>query len=498
MEAQMSSLTEHQADLVVVGGGSGGFGAALAAARAGLDVIIVEQSPTIGGNANRCGVNNWEAVAGATGFPFEIYRRLKRIPLATAISGYGRHVLWDGREAYPGGERVVVPSSGYRDTLIRHGAPSLREGEDYAKTRIFGVVFEPSAYEAVLWQMLGETGRCRVITSTIVGDIVVDDGVIRRLELSSSDASRPSDTVVGRYFLDGTGDGDLCRLAGCKLVSGQESRAAYDEPSAPEVPNDRVNASTLMFRVTPTVAEGVESLPAGVPAACWWRDRFPAVSCVHFPNGDLNVNMLPTMEGREYLDLGHDAAYEESRRRVYATWHHIQSEYPEFRRFKMHSIAPSIGVRESYRVITDYVLTEHDVRRGVSESYHPDIIAIADHALDRHGASGGAKELAEPFGIPYRTLLPKGFSNLAVACRAAGFSSIAASSCRLSRTMMHLGQAAGTAAALAAEQNDALAAVSSQRLRGALSSQQVQLEWPTPEPIRRHLEEDEWTFPRAI
>lgn len=493
----MNGSTELQADFVVVGGGSGGFGAALAAARAGLDVVVVEKSPTIGGNANRCGVNNWEAVAGATGFPFEIYRRLKRFPLAIAISGYGRHFLWDGREAYPGGERVVVPGRGYKDTLVRHGAPSLREGEVYAKNHIFGVVFEPAVYEAVLYQMLGETGRCRVLTNATVEDLVVEEGVVRRLDLSHAAGHRGA-TVTGRYFLDGTGDGDLCRVAGCELVTGQEARATYGEPSAPEEATDRVNASTLMFRVTPAAGAAVEPLPPEVSTDCWWAERFPAVSCVHFPNGDVNVNMLPTMEGREYLELGHDAAYEESRRRVYATWHYMQSEYVEFRRFRMHSIAPSIGVRESYRVLTDYVLTEHDVRSGVSQSHHPDVIAIADHALDRHGVSGGAKELVEPFGIPYRVLLPKGFSNLAVACRAAGFSSIAASSCRLSRTMMQLGQAAGTAVAVAAEKSHALAAVSPQRLRSELASQHVQLQWPTPESIRRQLEEDEWTYPRAI
>ena len=488
----MTATTTRHADLVVVGGGSGGFGAALAAARGGLDVAIIEKSPTIGGNANRCGVNNWEAVAGATSFPFEIYRRLKRIPYAVAISGYGRHFLWDGREAFPGGERVIVPDRGYKDTLIRHGAPSLREGEEYAKRNIFGVVFEPAAYEAVLFQMLGETGRCSVLTDTVATAVDVSNGAVQRVELSDGSA------IAGSYFLDGTGDAEFCRLAGCELSSGQEARSTYNEPSAPEEANNRLNASTLMFRVTPRRGESIDPLPHGISAECWWADRFPAVSCVTFPNGDRNMNMLPTMEGREYLEMGHEAAYAESVRRVYATWRWCQREYPEFRRFRMHSIAPSIGVRETYRVIADYMLTEHDVRRGVSDSPHPDVIAIADHSLDRHGTNGGARELTEPFGVPFRSLLPKGFANLAVACRAAGFSSVAASSCRLSRTMMQLGHAAGTAAAIAFRHDLPLADVSSTELQGELRAEQVQLEWPTPEALRRRLEEEEWTFTRAL
>jgi hypothetical protein len=84
----------------------------------------------------------------------------------------------------------------------------------------------------------------------------------------------------------------------------------------------------------------------------------------------------------------------------------------------------------------------------VSQSPHPDIVAIADHPLDTHGAKGGLGKVAAPYGIPYRCLVPKGpWRNLLVACRGASFSHIAASSCRLSRTIMALGHAAGLAAA---------------------------------------------------
>ncbi len=89
---------------------------------------------------------------------------------------------------------------------------------------------------------------------------------------------------------------------------------------------------------------------------------------------------------------------------------------------------------------------------GMARQEHGDIIAIADHALDIHGAGhrrvhGQPKS---PYGVPYRCLIPKGWRNLLVAGRCASFSHVAASSCRLSRTMMALGHAAGRAAAQAA------------------------------------------------
>ena len=146
-----------------------------------------------------------------------------------------------------------------------------------------------------------------------------------------------------------------------------------------------------------------------------------------------------------------------------------------------------IGVREGRRIIGEYVLTEHDLLAGLSGQQHRDVIAIADHAMDRHGAGGGCGELTQPYGIPFRCLVPRGPRNVLVASRAASFSSIAASSCRLSRSMMQLGQAAGTAAVLASGRQGPLASLPASLLREALRDQHVQLEWPLSPELSRHL-----------
>jgi hypothetical protein len=212
----------------------------------------------------------------------------------------------------------------------------------------------------------------------------------------------------------------------------------------------------------------------------------------HYPNGDLNVNMLPTMDGAEFLRRGYPEALAECQRRVRAHWHHLQTNYAEFREFRLHSVAPALGIRETRRVLGEYVLTQHDLLAGLSGQQHPDIICIADHSMDTHGGHRHASgELREPYGVPYRCLIPQGQRNLLIACRAASFSSIAASSCRLSRTMMQLGQAAGTAAALAKELRCDLPDVPPDRLRAALRTQHVQLEHPMPAELRKHLEQEE-------
>ena len=92
----------YDADLVVVGAGSGGIGAAWAAARRGLEVLLIEQADVIGGTVTRAGVSTWEMGAGGTGLPFEIYKRLRALPRAVGIYSYGRHILWPhGRSSRP-------------------------------------------------------------------------------------------------------------------------------------------------------------------------------------------------------------------------------------------------------------------------------------------------------------------------------------------------------------------------------------------------------------
>ncbi|MBM3497710.1 MAG: FAD-dependent oxidoreductase, partial [Armatimonadetes bacterium] len=124
----------------------------------------------------------------------------------------------------------------------------------------------------------------------------------------------------------------------------------------------------------------------------------------------------------------------------------------------------------------EYVLREQDCLAGVRAQDHPDIVAITDHSLDVHGEHGGLRELPNgAYGVPYRCLLPKGTANLLVACRAASFSQIAASSCRLQRAMITLGQAAGHSAAMAARDRVTLRSVDVAALQGDLRTQGVEL-----------------------
>ena len=477
-------------ELAVIGGGSAGFGAALAAARKGVDVILVEQADCLGGNSVRSGVNCWEPGAGGTGIPFDLYQRLKRQPQAIGIYSYGRHLTWfdPKREPYryPGGETVIDPARRYLDTLQRHGSRGLGADQALCRERWHGLPFEPQAMAQTMLTMLQETGHCRVLLNTSFVSAKAEPGRVRRVHLSDGR------TLRADYFVDATGDGVVCRAVGCQVLTGQDSREAFGEPDAPPKATQRVNGVSLLYRATPVDSPDTEPLPDGIADRCWWAGSFPVAQINHYPNGDLNVNMLPTMDGAEFLRRGYRDALDESGRRVRAHWHHLQANYAEFQKFRLSWIAPALGIRESQRIVGEYVLTEHDLLAGVSGQKHPDIIALVDHPMDTHGSHAqGIGELREPYGVPYRCLIPKGHRNLLIACRAASFSSLAASSCRLSRTMLQLGQAAGTAVALAHELQVELPAVPTDRLRAALREQHVQLEHPLPDTLRAYLEQAE-------
>jgi len=475
--------TADSYDVAVVGGGSGGIGAALAAARLGRRVLLIEKADRLGGTATRGGVHCWEAGAGGTGIPFDIYKRLKRIVHAVGIYSYGRHILWQPpaeTPRFPGGETLIDGQRHYIDSLRRHGIPGMTTEElhSFVRTGCHGVTFEPNACAKIVEEMLAETGTCAVLKGTAVRAVKTDNRRISSIELDTGKS------VQARVCIDSTADAFLAVASGCQTMLGQEARDTFGEPSAPEQTNLHLNGVTLIYRVSPTKRPRIEPLPPAIPADCWWSQQFPLAQYNHYPCGDVNVNMVPTMEGQEALTLGNDAAYEECRRRVLAHWHHSQSAFPEFQSYRLAWIAPALGIRETRRVVGRYVLTEHDLRSHLSGQLHDDVIALADHSMDTHGTTAGrsgTRDLGGVYGIPYRCLVARDVDNLLVACRAASFSSLAASSCRLSRTMMQLGQAAGTAAALALQLGVDLADVPSDYLQAHLRQQHVQLDWPMPE-----------------
>lgn len=428
-------------DIVILGAGSGGLGAAITASRAGKRVLLVEKFSRIGGTAAWAGVNCWEPGVCSSDLPHEIYNRLTKIHNAVGVYTFGRHCCKpvEGEPVFPGGESLIDPTKNYEDSLLGHANSDAEDVWKYRIANWHGVQFEPEAYGKVVQEMLDETGNCEILCDTEFMAVEHSAGSIKSVTLNSGQK------ITADYFIDSTGDICLARKAGCEVTVGLEASDVYGEPSAPPQHEKIVNGATHVYRITPKDTSGIDAIDSDIPETCWWSERFPVACFNQYPCGDYNVNMLPTISGLQAMKLSSDELLKETVRRIKAHWRNVQTTFEEFRNYRLKMIFPMVGIRETYRLVGRYVLTQHDLLAGLSSHKHDDIIAIADHAMDTHGY-GGCNELDEPYGIPLRCLRPKEFNNLFVACRGASFSALGASSSRLSRTMMSLGEAAAKAA----------------------------------------------------
>ena len=213
-------------DLAVVGGGAGGFGAALSAARLGLRTLLIEKAPKLGGTAVWAGVNSWEMCAGATGVPFDLYRRMAARPLAIGITTLGRHLTYyrADREPYryPGAEWLIDRERSYADSLQRCGTRGMAADEAKVRAQWHGVSFEPEQMAEVMAEMLAEAG-CELRLGVGFASAEHSDGTIGSLTLSDGSS------VSARAVVDSTADDVVCRAVGCELFIGRDAKDRWGE-----------------------------------------------------------------------------------------------------------------------------------------------------------------------------------------------------------------------------------------------------------------------------
>lgn len=394
-------------EVCVVGGGSGGVAAALAAAREGAEVVLVEKLPVLGGTSTAGLVSLWGGTPGDT-TACEIYDALKLKGAAGVTRRFGKvpYHCWS-----------IDPALAYESTT---------------KAQANRVSFDPDAFSDTVLDLLQSHG-VRILLNTEFRTAEAGEGRVRAVRAVSIDGTETR--IEAKVFIDATGDVYLCRSAGCETVIGES-----------------LNGVTLCYRVRKGGNEPEEVIAA---------KPFKRTSCNHqLPNGDRIINMLPTLAGGEFLRLGYDAALEKCQKLVRRHWAWLRQGPGEWKDYRFVEEARLLGIREGHRVVGEYVLNATDLSTGIQQQPHSDMIALASHGVDVHGPKKGIKRVqVKPYGIPYRCLIPRGWKNLLVACRGASFDRVAASSVRLSRTMIWIGHAAGIGAAKAAKADVAVADV---------------------------------------
>ncbi len=430
----MRKEKRFRCDVLVVGAGPSGLAAAIAAARAGAETLIIEKEGFPGGMATGAFVANFTAF-------FSGGRRV--------VGGIGAEIC----------ERLIASGGAAGIKFVQLSAdPTLSFDR---------LEFDPEVMKFVADEMLGEAG-VRALYGLRVTEALADGGALcGALALGPEDTHR----VDARVTIDATGDGGVATRAEAPWKLGGNEGT--------------VQAASLNFRMGPVDFERAGSIKRSrweelVDSGIREGRLFARYLAIHGPIGSadaiVNATRVPC---RDPLSAEcFSKAHVEGRCQVRAVSGYLIERYPGFERARLLSVAPFLGVRESRRVMGDYVLTAKDVleARGFEDS-----IGLGCYAIDLHETKSLEVKLKRvpeggAYSIPYRCLLPRGLEGALVAGRAISSEREAYGSLRAMSVCAVTGQAAGAAAALAAKEGVPPRALEVQAIRNLLRQQGAILE----------------------
>ncbi|MCL4426144.1 MAG: FAD-dependent oxidoreductase, partial [Firmicutes bacterium] len=297
--------------------------------------------------------------------------------------------------------------------------------------------------------------------------------------------------IEAGVFVDATGDADIAALAGVPCEKGRAEDGAMQPVS-------------LIFRMANVDLAQVEAYMGSHPEEFHHRTHFdqlgriPLVSVSGFfsiwrgavGRGEIdiprerilffrgarldvvtvNTTRILGIDGTSTSDL--TRAEIEGRRQAWTVSRFLQKNIPGFEKAFLMDTGVQIGVRETRRIMGEYILTQEDILEGRT---FPDDVARGAYSIDIHDVkSSSFVQLEAPeYGIPYRCLVPKKVENLLVAGRSISTTREAQASIRVTPTCMATGQAAGTAAAVSAMEGIKPREVSGERLHEMLQNQGV-------------------------
>lgn len=395
--------TVHQADVCVVGGGMAGLCAALAAARRGARTVILQDRPMFGGNASS-EVRMW--ICGA----------------------HGRH----NKEA------------GLLEELQLENL-HLNPGLGYAQWD--HVMHAKAMHQPRLTPLL----NCTCLDAEIASSANDADHRIESIT-GWQLTSQTFHTVKASIFIDCSGDSILAPLSGAATRWGRESSADFGEDIQPEQADRRTMGNSILIQLRRT-SEPQPFLPPK------WAYKFLSADDLPCRINGVNASNFWWLELGGLNDTIRDAESirDELLKVAYGVWDYIKNHAPEKTKaanWELFWIGSVPGKRENRRYQGDYTLTQHDIEAGGS---FDDTVAYGGWSMDDHHPAGllypGEPTIfhaaPSPYGIPYRCLYSLNVENLMFAGRNISVTHAALSSTRVMGTCAILGQAAGTAAALA-------------------------------------------------
>lgn len=413
-------------DFIVVGGGLTGISAALAAARQGVKTALVHDRAVLGGNASS-----------------EIRMHI-----------YG---------ASASGKKPLLQEGGIVHELI-------------LKNKAINDSFNFSIWDAVLFDAVKKQENLTVYLNTTMHSAKAVRGKVKQVECYQLTTEKQL-VLCADMFADCTGNGTLSAFVKAPFRTGSEAKSEFNEPHAPEKANNYRMGNTLLFKAVNTGKPVKFTPPVDVMKFTEEQlklRRHTAVQKEIMEKASENeMKMLFDGYTQDYgywwIELcGEEddiiGEYEKIRddlvRAVYGVWDHIKNGGDHgAENFDLVWVGMLPGMRESRRIECDYMLNEQDIMSNRSFS---DVVAYGGWDVDAHvpgGLLAYDKIPSEVFhfegsyDIPYRSYLVKGFKNLFVGGRCMGASKLAMASTRVMGTCAIGGQAIGTAAAIAINDN---------------------------------------------
>lgn len=445
-------------DVVVAGGGVSGCTAALAAARNGASVLVLEQNGYLGGTLTGCGVG----------------------PMMTFHAGK--------KQVITGIMQELV------DSMVSRGwsAGHVLDTKQYTSTI---TPFQAEGLKIVLDEKLQEAG-CTVLLHTFIGSVQRENSRISSITVCNKDGLHQ---VQAKIFIDATGDGDVAAWAGARMTKGRPEDGAA-QPMTTKMKYCCVDTEKLRAYLL----ENLDRFPALAPypelvrtATCLDLHGFEEEFAREKQAGNLsirreNVLMFGTGKPGEYIVnttriLDHDAtdalslsdAERVGRKQCLELDAFLRKYVPGFENALLEFTGPSVGVRGSRQLVGCYTLTAEDI---LSRRAFSDRIAHSSYPIDIHNPKGEGTDstfMSQPgtyYSIPYSIMVCPQIDNLIVTGRCVSATFEAQAAIRTTPTVGAMGQAAGIAAAQAASENRAARDINVEKLQRALVDQGAYLE----------------------
>jgi hypothetical protein len=439
MTAGVATITEPERktaitgeyDVVVLGGGPAGITAAAAAASHRSNVLLVERYGFLGGMGTAAGVTNF------CGLHANVHGEIRQV-----VHGVADQLL----------ARI--------ERLGGLNAPHLVLG------KIFAQAYDTAAYKCAADDLLLSSGVEILFHALATGVVMEQKNRIKALLLETKSGRS---AILGRVFIDCSGDGDLAAFAGAPYEKGDDK--------------GNLLYPTMMFRVNGVDAalagDAWRTIPALMDAAEKRGVAFPRKGAIvrpqkHSNEWRVNVTQVKNAQGRavDGTDAQELSTGEiEGRRQALDFFEFLRREAPGFADAYIVDIPPQLGVRETRRVTGHYQLTGNDV---ISCASFPDSIGVNGWPVENHVAGNVVWRWPDIPGsrgfnhLPYRMLTPLGFDNLLVAGRCASMTHEGQSAARVSGGCFVMGQAAGTAAHLSLAGNTGCADIPVDTLQATL------------------------------